>query len=163
MKKILISIITFTIVIGIVALSINTAFGNQTITYIERVRYQIGNTHFYYYHFTWWEYISTLQLTTTDTSILVFDMPTRQWITIESSITTEQFWVELGNNLALMLDYVIMVINILLYPLKLGAYLLRNIMAILGINQNTTDQYNGLAWLVIFVRDILTRIAIPYI
>lgn len=163
MKKILISMITFTIIIGIVALSINTAFGNQTITFIEKVRYQTGNTHFYYYRFTWWEYITNLSLTTTDTSILIFDMPTRQWQAIQGNVFEDVWWQYLGNDLAVILNYIIMGINILLYPLKLGAYLLRNVIALLGINQNTNDQYNGLAWLVIFVRDILSNIVIPYV
>ena len=162
-NKLVIPIVIFTILLGIVALALNTALGNHTITYIEKIRYTTGNTSFYYWKFTWWQYLSNLELTTTDLSILQFDMPSRQWIHITATITQEQFWIELGNNMALMLDYVIMVINILLYPLKIGAYLLRNVLAILGINQDTTDSRNGLAWMVIFVRDILTRIVIPYI
>ena len=159
MKKAIIPIITFTIMIGVIALSFNTAFGNQTITYIEKIRYTTGNTHFYYWKFTWWDYLYNVQLTTTDLSVLQFDMPTRTWDTMSNSFT----WEALGNNLALILDYIIMAINILLYPLKIGSYLLRNILALLGINQDTNNQYNGLAWLVIFVRDILSRIVIPYV
>lgn len=163
MKKILISMITFTIVIGIVALSINTAFGNQTITLIEKIRYQTGNTHFYYYRFTWWEYMTNLNLTTTDTSILRFEMPTREWQEIQGNIFQDIWWQYLGNDLAVILNYIILAINILLYPLKLGAYLLRNVIALLGINQDTDNPNNGLSWLVIFVRDILSNIVIPYV
>ena len=161
MKKTIIKIVTFTIVIGILAIALNTAFGNETIIYLEKVQINRFYTNFYIYKFNYWAYIQNLQLSTTDLSVLRFDMPARQWQTEIEDIT--QFFEVITNNLCVILDYLIMVINILLYPLKVGAYLIRNIMAILGINTDTHADYNGLAWLVTFVNDILARIVIPYI
>lgn len=163
MKRTISIFIGFTVMIGVVALALNTALGNQTVTFLERIRYQVSNTHFYYYKFTWWNYLKNIEMSTSDISILKLEMPTRTWINITSNILENQFWADLSNNLALMLDYVIMVINILLYPLKIGAYLLRNILAILGVNQDVNNENNGLGWLARFINEILGRISIPYI
>lgn len=160
MKKLLVSIISFTIILGVLALSFNAAFGNKTITYLEKIRVDMANGgNFYYWKFNYWGYLKNLELTTSDYSKLVFEIPTRQF----ENITLDNYWAAIGNDLALILDYIIMVINILLYPLRLGAYLIRNIIAIFGINNDTTDPQNGMAWLITFVKDILERIAIPYI
>ena len=161
MKRAILKIITFTIVIGVFALAFNMAFGNQTITYLTKIRVNTtqGNN-FYYYKFDFWNYLKNIQLTTSDISVLTFEMPTRTW---QSPTDITDFFPIIANDLAVILDYVIMIINILLYPLRVGAYLIRNVLAILGVNTDTTNEYNGLAWLIKFVRDILSRIAIPYI
>ena len=95
-------------------------------------------------------------MATTNLSVLVFKTPTRQW-------NNNMDWNALGNNLLVILDYLIMVINILLYPIKVGAYLLQNVLAIFGVNNNPNDTNNGLGWLVTFVQDILGNFAIPYL
>lgn len=104
-----------------------------------------------------WNYIKNIQTTASNPSVLQFELPTRQWD------STVQSYQDFTNNLALVVDYIIVVLNVLLYPLKVGSYLLQNILAILGINTNTSDPNNGLSWLIIFVRDMLSRVVIPYI
>ena len=161
MKRQFIKIISFTILIGVLALAFNTAFGSNTITYLQKIQVNRFYARFYMYKLDMWGYIRNLQLSTTDLSILRFDMPTKQWQTEIEDIT--QFFNVITNNLCVILDYIIMILNIMLYPLRVGAYVIRNMLAILGVNIDTTDQNNGLAWLVIFVNDILGRIVIPYI
>ena len=161
MKRHLLKIVMFTIVIGILAIAFNTAFGNNTITYLQKIQINKYYTRFYIYKLDFWSYIRNLQLSTTDLSILRFDMPTRQWQTEIEDIT--QFFSVITNDLCVILDYIIMILNIMLYPLRVGAYIIRNMLALTGVNIDTTDQNNGLAWLVIFVNDILGRIVIPYI
>lgn len=155
--KVITKIAIITIIMGCIALSFNVAFGNQTITYVERIR--LGTTGAFYYKFNFAEYLQNLTLSISNTSTLTLEMPTRTWQTMASIIDGEA----LGNNLALILDYLIMVINIIIYPLRIGAYILKNLTAIIGINQDTTNQYNGMAWLVNLLEWLIARVAIPYI
>lgn len=152
MKNAILKVIVFIIVIGILGMAFNNAFGYETIMYLQKEQITMANNgHFYIWKIDFWNYIKNIQLTTSNLSILQFKTPTRQ------------FNSDIANNLALIMDFLIMIINLLLYPMKVGAYLIQNFLAILGINTDTSAQYNGLAWLVIFVRDILGQIAIPYI
>ena len=152
MKHALLKAVTFTIVIGILAMAINTAFGYETIVYLQKEQINmVNNDHFFIWKIDFWQYISNIQLTTSNLSILEFKLPTRTWNT------------DIANNFALVVDYLIVQINVLLYPLKIGAYLIQNVMAIMGINNDITATHNGLKWLVQFVRDILSNIAVPYI
>lgn len=151
MKHALLKAITFTIVIGILAMAINNAFGYETIVYLQKQQININELHFYIWKIDFWNYFKNIQLTTSNLSILEFKLPTRQWNS------------DVANNFALVVDYLIVQINVLLYPLKIGAYLIQNVMAIMGINNDINATHNGLAWLVQFVRDILSNIAVPYI
>ena len=157
MSKIIGKIVVFTIVLGVVALAFNTTIGSNTIPFLKKeIIYYGTNTHFYIWKIDVWNYLHNIELSTSDVSILQLNLPTRQWQTVDS-------FTDFGNNMALILDYIILIINIMLYPIRLGAYLLRNIVAILGINTDTTDINNGLAWLTVFINEILGRIVIPYI
>lgn len=151
MKNLLLKIVTFTIVIGIVGFAINTLFGSQTILYLQKKTFYVNGNSWYMWEFKWWDYIKNLQTTATDGSILQFDLPTRVWNN------------DILNNLAVLGNFLIMIVNFLLYPIKVGAYLIQNVLALLGVNNDVTNTRNGLAWLVEFVRNILGNIAIPYI
>lgn len=151
MKNLILRIVTFTILMGIVALTINTAFGSETVLFLQKEQHFTLGNKWYIWKFNWWGYISNLQTSTTDTSILQLELPPRQWNS------------DIANNLGLIMDYLILIINILLYPLKLASYLVTNVLAIFGVNMDVTNNKNGLAWLVIFVRDMLSQIVVPYI
>lgn len=158
MKNLLLKIITFTIVLGIIALAINNTFGSATFVYLRKVNIMYVNGQpTYMWKLDLWNYIKNIQTTASNPSVLQFELPTRQWD------STVQSYQDFTNNLALVVDYIIVILNVILYPLKVGSYLLQNILAILGINTNTSDANNGLAWLVIFVRDMLSKVVIPYI
>lgn len=157
MKRTIVKFISFTILIGVIALCINTALGKDTIMFLDKQTIYYGsNNHWFMWKFDFWKYLLNLQMATTNISVLVFKTPTRQW-------NNNMDWNALGNNLLVILDYLIMVINILLYPIKVGAYLLQNVLAIFGVNNNPNDTNNGLGWLVTFVQDILGNFAIPYL
>lgn len=158
MKKTVLKIIAYSILIGVIGLCFNMAFGNGTITFIQKEQIYINtNLHWFIWKFDFWYYLENIQLSTTDLSVLIFDLPTRQWVNVTEI-------ADIGNNLLVILDYLIVVINILLYPIKVGAYLIQNILAILGISHNTSPgSNNGLGWLVEFVRNILGNFAIPYL
>ncbi len=163
MGKLIIKAITFTIVLGIVALALNNSIGMHTITWIHQKQFlYTGNQTYYMWVFDWNGYISNMNTSVQDLSVLVFKLPTRQF-TDPDSITIDNFFDTIGNDLAVILNFIIMILNVLLYPFKFTSYLLTNMLAILGVNTNTSDPQNGLAWLVTFVRDILGSLTIPYV
>lgn len=143
------------IVIGVLGLAFNNAFGYETIMYLQKQQVNmLDGNHFYIWKIDFWHYIENIQLTTSNLNILQFNLPTREWVNDIAYIP---------NNMAVIVNYLIITINILLYPLKIGAYLIMNILAILGINTNPNATYNGLKWLIVFVQNILGQVAIPYI
>lgn len=159
MKKTILKMVAFTILIGVIALCFNNALGKDTVIFLNKETVYYGtDLHWNIWKFDFWKYIENLRMSTSDLSVLVFTTPTRQWQEINDI-------ADFGNNLLVILDYIILIINLLLYPLKIGGYLIQNVLAILGINHNTslTNNENGLAWLVMFVRELFRNIAIPYI
>lgn len=158
MKNLILKTVTFTIILGIVALAINHAFGSATFVFLRKVNIMYVNGEpQYMWRLDVWNYIKNIQTTASNPSVLQLVLPDREWD------STVQSYQDFTNNLALVVDYIIVVLNVLLYPLKVGSYLLQNLLAILGINTNTSDPNNGLSWLVIFVRDMLSKVVIPYI
>lgn len=156
MKNIIIGIVSFLIIIGTIGVAMNLSMGNQTIVYLTKIRMDNG---MFVYKFNWNEYIKNLNLYITDTSKLMLQLPARQWQTL----TASNFGTALGNNLALMLDYVILIINVMIYPFRVGAYALRTLLALIGVNSDTNNAYNGLGWLIELVDWFVERIQIPYI
>lgn len=151
MKRQIVKIVSFLIAIGIVGMAINTLFGYETITYLQKQQINLlSGEHFYIWKFNFWKYIQNIQLSITNLNEFTLSLPTRQW--------NQDVW----NNILLLIDYVIVVINIILYPLRIGAYLLNNILAILGISNDLTSDHNGLKWLYIFVNNVI-GLEIPYI
>lgn len=140
----------FSVFIGVIALGLNLMFGEGTITYINKMTIE-GDT---YYYFNFWNYISNLKISFQDTSILQFKLPTRQW---ENDVTG---FADIGNNLAVLVNYVIMILNLLLYPFKLTGYLIQVVLGILGVD--ITNTQSNIYWLVEFTQ-ITKTIYIPYI
>lgn len=152
MKRQIIKAITFLICIGVLGMAINTLFGYETITYLQKQQITMLNgNHFYIWKYDFWTYIKNIQLAITNLNEFTLNLPTRQWS-----------GTDVANNILLLLDYVIVVINVLLYPLRIGAYLLNNMLAILGINNDLNASNNGLKWLYIFVNNVI-GLEIPYI
>lgn len=134
-------------IIGVIGIALNTLFGYNTITYLEKVRIENGGLWYYKYNFS--QYVSNLSQTFSNTTELNLNLPTRQWTN------------DIINNLALMLDYIIVMINILLYPLRVGAYMLKCVLAIMGINM--IDPPNtGIKWILDLITQIIP-LQIPYI
>ena len=109
MKNIILKIVTFTILMGIVALTINTAFGSETVLFLQKEQHFTLGNKWYIWKFNWWGYVNNLTTSTTNTSVLQLELPPRQWND------------NIANNLGLIMDYLILIINILLYPLDVTA------------------------------------------
>ena len=152
MKRTILKIVTFLICIGVVAMAINTIFGNETVTYLTKEQIDMVNgTHFYIWKFDFWKYIENVQLSIQNVNEFTLNLPTRSWSS-----------TDIANNIAIVVDYIIVVINVLLYPLRIGAYLLNNVLALLGLSADMNAAHNGLKWLYTFV-DKVIGIEIPYI
>ena len=151
-----ITIMSFLVIIGVVGVALNLGLGNQTVMYLTKTK--IDASGLYAYEFNFYSYLDNLRMAISNTTELQLELPTRQW----EWMTDIWNWEPLGNDLALILDYLIFGLNCLVYPLRIGAYLIRNILAILGINMSTNYAYNGMAWLV-QLSQFLISIQIPYI
>lgn len=144
------------IIIGAIGISMNILFGYNTVTYLYR--YRVETTNVWLWRFDIFPYIKNIEMSISDTSKLQLELPTRQWIT---NVDLTNWPIVFVLNLGLMVDYIIMIINILLYPLKVGAYVLRQVLAVIGINvlENTN---NGIQWLIDLINNIIGA-NIPYI
>lgn len=142
-----------TIIIGVIALGINTVFGNNTITYLTYN--EINGVGFYKYDF--WNYVDNIRNTIQNTAQLELHTPTRTWI---DNLTG---FGDLGNNLALMLDWFIFANNILLYPLRVIFYVMQITMSIIGIPTiDGTYNNNPLKWLIDLTK-FMTGLEIPFV
>lgn len=152
MAKKFVTLMLAVCVLGVIALALNQILGNViNLSYKE----QIGNTGLYWQRYDTWAYIQNLKNSFRNTTELSLNLPTREWEYSNSG------WGWLSNDLALLLDYIILVINILLYPLRIGFYMVQIIMSLIGID---TINYanNPLKWLI----DLTYRIKslqIPYV
>jgi len=156
MKRIFFGVCIPIIVLGVVALALNMALGGGVIEYIHQ--HQIPNTNLTWYEYDVWGYVDDLRNSFRSIDQISLEMPSREWLELD-----RDFWERLGNNLALMLDYLIMVINLLLYPLRIGFYFIQIILNILGINTlQGSYENNPLKWL-IDLTYVFKNLQIPYV
>lgn len=147
------------LMIGVVAIGINMLFGTNTVSFIYRERVEASGLYWYKYDF--WGYINNLKNSIADTAQLELSIQTRDWVNITSTIVQEQFWVDLGNNMAVILNWILFGLNVMLYPFRIAAYVIKQLLAFIGINTQSSTN-NGLWWLVQLVR-FLTGLQIPYV
>lgn len=142
--------------IGIAAVSITTLFGYNTIAFLERTR--IEETGIWIYKYNFYSYYQNLQMSINDAAELILKTPTRTWY-YTMDLTN---WPDrLANNFTVILDYIILILNVIIYPLRVGAYMCQQTMAVLGINIFSTEE-TGIKWLVDLVRT-LKGLQIPYL
>ena len=146
------------IILGTIAVALNLLFGNNTIQFVQKQ--QINGTWLTWYSYDIQGYVRNLETTITDTTDLQLILPTRTWIDTDASMITSEFWDALGNNLALILDYIIMAINILIYPLKVGGYVLGIVLSLFGIE--LTNESSDIYWLC-NISQIFKALSIPYV
>ena len=154
MTKTINTLIKVLIIIGVIGVAMVMLFGNNTSTYLNRTT--IEGTAIVWYKFDFHKYIEKLLTEITNTTVLELKLPTRHWY---HSIDITNWGDVLANNLAVILDYVILIINVLLYPLKVGGYLINFFLALMGIN---TGNESSLHWLGA-MSNVLIQIEIPYV
>ena len=147
-------VILFFITIGIVAISFNYIFGQNTIGLITSET--IPGTDLTWYRLDTYQYVKQLQIIFEEPPQLFFELPERDFVTMELAT----YWQDLGNNLAVILDYVISAVNVLLWPIRVGGYTARLILAIFGVDVTNFD--GSIGWLTQFVYNLL-NLQIDYI
>lgn len=145
----------YVIIFASVGVAMNILFGENTMIYLNYGT--LKDTNLSWYRIDFLAYKDNLQTYIQNTTELKFEIPTREWLRNPSSL--DEFWNQLVNNLAVILDYIILILNVLIYPLRLGGYLLRFIVALLGLNVGTNSSLN---WLGEFISGLM-NIAIPYV
>lgn len=149
--------ITISIILGTIAFALNMIF-NDAISYLSIDR--VNNVLIYKYDF--WQYLENIRNSFTGTTQLTLELPPRQWINVGGT----NWWDDIINNLAVILDYIIFAINIMLWPLRLGAFALRGLLAIIGIQVvaiNGIPIEHSLSWLTTLVNGLIEFIQIPYV
>lgn len=141
------------ILIGTIGVALNILFGQNTITYLEIYKPTGSNLTFFKYNF--WNYIDNIRTSIQDTTRLSLQNNPRTW----SNAGT---WDGLVNNLAYILNVIVLGLNVLMYPFRIAGYIIKTILAFSGINVINPEQTNGLKWLVELV-NFLQVLAIPYV
>lgn len=151
MKKFVI----YLLMIGFLFLGINIVFPDS-ISFISTKDIVFNNTHNTIYYIDFWSYINNIK-TTLNVDQLQLSMPTRTW-RMNSSLW--DIFDMLANNLALMLDYILLAFNILLYPIRIAGYGLRVGLGIVGINIENPS--NSMIWLKNVI-DFLAGLQLRYV
>ena len=146
----LLIVLKYVILLGSIAVALIMIFGENTSTLLEKEF--LPNSAITWYKIDMHKYLTNIETNITDTTKLQFHWQTKQW-----SYTPD--WPGLVNNLAYMVNCLIATLNIMLYPLKVGGYVIIFVMAILGIN---IGEESSLHWLY-QMGDVLLQIEIPYI
>ena len=153
MTRLLKKICLTTILIGTIAILINSMFGYNTITFIER--YRPNNSGLWFYKFNFKDYIFNLRTSFDDTTRLSLQGINRTW---DNTGDLDA----IVNNLAYILDVLILGLNIVLYPFRVGAYVVKTILAIIGVQVINTPSTNGLKWLIDLI-NFLQTLQIPMV
>lgn len=131
------------IVLGIVALTLSTIWDNNTTILLSTFEHNGIKL----WKIDLWKYLTNLAISLNPNN-LSLDIPTLNDSNI-LTITISQ------------INFIIMAINILSYPLRINGFITLNLMALLGINMNP-DITHSLTW-AINLGKFFTELQIPYI
>lgn len=146
MKAIIIRLSIIVGILGVIALCLNAIFGLGTINYLTS--FQVGGLTFHKYNFN--AYFNNLATSIQDTAVLELAWQDLQWNS------------DLLNDLKYIANIFIFGINLLIYPFRLGAYVVKTLLAILGVNftniegSKITWLTNLIDWLVKFSQGYLS-------
>lgn len=96
----------------------------------------------------------------------------REWIDSNASFLESEFWEAILNNMAFLFNQFLWFLNVILFVFRFAAYISTNILAILGMVNNTLDWKNpqtGLIsryepnWLMQIMTFIAQNLEIPYV
>ncbi|NLD79425.1 MAG: hypothetical protein GX641_03775 [Mollicutes bacterium] len=135
--------IVWIIILGIVALALSTIFDERTTILLSTFEHNGIKL----WKIDIWKYLTNLAISLSPDN-LSLNIPTIN----NSSIITITIT---------SINYIIMMINILTYPLRISGFITINLMALVGINMNPNITHN-LSWL-INLGKFFTELNIPYI
>lgn len=141
------------ILIGTIGFAMILIFGTNATTYI--IQENINGVNIY--KISTWSYIDGIRQNLANPTELSLQLPQLQWL---NNMTIENWPNVLANNLKVMVNYLIIIVNVILYPIRLGAYAQRTVFTVLGLNMdiNTTP----MTWLVELINNAIS-LSIPYL
>lgn len=157
MKKTFTTISIVLIIIGVMGVALNQLFGYNTVSYLSSIR--IEETDVWVYQYDLQTYIKNIQTAMNETTMLELRLPWRTWYT---TMDLTNWPDRLANNLALILDYFIMFLNVFLYPLRVGAYSCKMALSIMGVNIMDSTETNPIYWIIDLINKLI-QIQIPYV
>ena len=135
--------IVWIIVLGIIALTLSTIWDNNTTILLSTFEHNGIKL----WKIDLWTYLTNLAISFNPNN-LSLDIPTLNQTNI-ITITISS------------INYMIMLINIISYPIRISGFVALNIMALIGINMNPDITHN-LTWL-INLGKFFTELNIPYL
>lgn len=135
--------IVWIIVLGIIALALSTIFDERTTILLSTFEHNGIKL----WKIDIWKYLTNLAISFNPNN-LSLEIPT---LNQNNIITTT----------ISMINYIIMLINILSYPLRISGFITLNMLALVGINMNPNIIHN-LTWLSNLAK-FFTELNIPYI
>lgn len=152
-------IFIWTIIIGVMGYALNTIWPN-TITFLAtKTTNPMPNFQVNIKTFNFQNWLQNISIAASKTTELTLKMPTRTWT---SDANLFNIFDMLVNNLALILDYGILAINIVMFPFRIIAYIVELLLAFIGFNINNTEG-NAFKWLMELLSWFINRLEIPYV
>lgn len=135
--------IVWIIVLGIIALTLSAIWDNNTTILLSTFEHNGIKL----WKIDIWKYLTNLAISFNPNN-LSLNIPTLNQTNIITTTIS-------------MINYMIMLINIISYPIRISGFVALNIMALIGINMNPNITHN-LTWL-INLGKFFTELNIPYI
>ena len=135
--------IVWIIILGVIALALSTIFDEKTTILLSTFEHNGIKL----WKIDIWKYLTNLTISFNPNN-LSLDIPTLNQTNIITTTIS-------------MINYIIMLVNIISYPLRISGFITLNIMALVGINMNPNITHN-LTWL-INLGKFFTELNIPYI
>ena len=156
--KAVLKVITGLIILGVIGYSLNLVLPGTIVSYITKEMH-MGQT---IYRYDLYAYIEELKTTLSSIDVFEIEFFEREWVDIDSNIFESEFWEALVNNLAYMLDVVIFAINLILYPFRFMFWVIKFILALIGVAVNDPNLNNGLQWLIQAI-NFMAGLQIPFV
>lgn len=162
-KKIFLDTLPIILIIAMFAYVFTIYLGIFQIPFIYKYTTSLGQT---MWRFDIHEYLINIQNNFTSIAELELEKNPLEWQNTQASFIDRQFWQTLLNNLAYMFNYFIYFLNVILFIIRFMAYVITNILAILGMVRNPIE-YNGQIfepnWLMTIFTWITQNLQIPFI
>lgn len=168
-KKIYYDLIPILIIIPMFAFTIGVYFHIFEIPFLYQYTTITGAS---LWRFDITSYLKNIDGAFNNLAELKLELNPLTWKTTSASFTSKQFWDTLLNNIAYMFNYLIFVLNTILFVFRFIAYLVVNILCILGMVRNPYTWTNPSTlittiyqpnWLISVFTWISTNLQIPFI
>lgn len=138
-------------IVGILAIGLTTIFGYNTVTFLERVNIN----GIWIWKIDASQYLQEIQTSITNVARLEMVQNPRQWINSGE-------WDAIINNLAFILDVIIFALNIMLYPFRIGGYIIQVALSLIGLPVLSYTDAHPLSWLLNLCK-YLVSLSIPMV